>query len=568
MNRHERRRQKRNNKTNQVVNPILIEGIKYHTNKNYKKAEELYKKLLITEPSNYDVIRHLGILNQDLEKYEEAYNFYLQALRINPRGFEALNNLATIHLNNHRYDLALKCLSKSLEINGNYIPTINNFAGYYHKVFEPKKALEMSLKALSLQPDNPLAKNQHAKALISNNEPEEAIKILEKLILVYPDNEDFKLDLSVAYKEMGEFKKSDKISSEGFKRNYKKIPYLLSYTGNKKNKLNDEQINYYQSLLDRKDLSYNDKALICHSFYQYFKNQKDYKKAGAYLVRGNNTQYSAKGFDLKKEQIFFDTLQKLFSEKSDFVSKEKITDQIPIFICGMPRSGTTLCEQILSSHSMITGAGELNYLGEVSGINRVIAPTEDQIKNLGETIKNKKSLMNARKNYLEQLSSRDSKNSTYICDKMPHNFILIGFIKIILPEAKIIYCKRDPIDNCFSLYSHKFVELSHQYSYDQKVLAHYYKMHSKLMEFWLKKYTNNIFILDNEELVNNQEKISKQLIQFCNLKWEKECLEFHKTKRQVRTASIEQVRKPMNNKSIGAWKKYETYLQDLVSGLK
>ncbi len=568
MNRHERRRQKRNNKTNQIVNPILIEGIKYHTNKNYKKAEELYKKILITEPSNYDVIRHLGILNQDLEKYEEAYNFYLQALRINPRGFEALNNLATIHLNNHRYDLALKCLSKSLDINGNYIPTINNFAGYYHKVFEPKKALEMSLKALSLQPDNPLAKNQHAKALISNNEPEEAIKILEKLILVYPDNEDFKLDLSVAYKEMGEFKKSDKISSEGFKRNYKKIPYLLSYTGNKKNKLNDEQINYYQSLLDRKDLSYNDKALICHSFYQYFKNQKDYKKAGAYLVRGNNTQYSAKGFDLKNEQIFFDTLQKLFSEKSDFVSKEKITDQIPIFICGMPRSGTTLCEQILSSHSMITGAGELNYLGEVSGINRVIAPTEDQIKNLGETIKNKKSLMNARKNYLEQLSSRDSKNSTYICDKMPHNFILIGFIKIILPEAKIIYCKRDPIDNCFSLYSHKFVELSHQYSYDQKVLAHYYKMHSKLMEFWLKKYTNNIFILDNEELVNNQEKISKQLIQFCNLKWEKECLEFHKTKRQVRTASIEQVRTPINNKSIGAWKKYETYLSDLITVLK
>ncbi len=568
MNRHERRRQKKNNKTNRIVNPILIEGIKYHTDKNYKKAEELYKKVLMTEPSNYDAVRHLGILNQDLEKYEEAYNFYLQALRINSHGFEALNNLATIHLNNHRYDLALKCLSKSLEINGNYIPTINNLAGYYHKVFEPKKALEMSLKALSLQPNNPLAKNQHAKALISNNEPEEAIKILEKLILDYPDNEDFKLDLSSAYKEMGEFKKSDKISSEGFKRNYKKIPYLLSYTSNKKNKLNDEQINYYETLLDRKDLFFNDKALICHSFYEYFKNQKDYKKAGAYLVRGNNTQYSAKKFDLKKEQIFFDNLQKLFSEKNDFVSKEKITDQIPIFICGMPRSGTTLCEQILSSHSMITGAGELNYLVEASGINRVIAPTEDQIKNLEKTIKNKKSLMNARKNYLEQLSSRDSQNSTYICDKMPHNFILIGFIKIILPEAKIIYCKRDPIDNCFSLYSHKFVELSHQYSYDQKVLAHYYKMHSKLMDFWLKKYKNDIFILDNEELVNNQQKISKQLIQFCNLKWEKECLEFHKTKRQVRTASIEQVRTPINNKSIGAWKKYETYLLDLIENLK
>ena len=104
-------------------------------------------------------------------------------------------------------------------------------------------------------------------------------------------------------------------------------------------------------------------------------------------------------------------------------------------------------------------------------------------------------------------------------------------------------------------------------TYDQNMLAHYYKMHTKLMDFWLKKYKNDIFILDNEELVNNQEKISRQLIQFCDLKWEKGCLDFHKTKRQVRTASIEQVRKPMNNKSIGAWKKYEGYLQELIFNL-
>ena len=568
MNRQERRRLKKNNKLNQVVNRDLLEGIKFHTNKDYKKAEILYKKALASEPSNYDVIRHLGILNQDLEKFEEAYNFFIQAVKVNPQGFEAINNLATIHINNKNYDLALKCLNRSLEINGNYVPTINNLAGYYHKVHEPKKALEFSSKSLSLQPNNPLARNQHGKALIDNNRLEEAIEILEELCSEYPDNDNFKFNLSSAYREIGEIGKSNKLASENFKRNFKKVSFLLGYTKDKDNKLSKEQITYYETLLKKGDLHHDDRTSISHSFFEYYKNQKDFQKAGGYLVSGNNTHYSTREFNLKQEEQYFEKMKSLFSKKIDFICKDRATNRIPIFICGMPRSGTTLCEQILSSHSKITGAGELNYLADISSISSAISPNNQQMNDFENTLNDKKSLMNVRKLYLEKLALHDQKNSNYICDKMPHNFIFIGLIRMILPEAKIIYCKRDPIDNCFSLYSHKFVETSHQYSYDQKVLAHYYKMHTKLMDFWLKKSKNDIFILDNEELVNNQEKVSRQLIEFCDLKWEKECLEFYKTKRQVRTASIEQVRKPMNNKSIGAWKKYETYLQDLVLGLK
>ena len=237
--------------------------------------------------------------------------------------------------------------------------------------------------------------------------------------------------------------------------------------------------------------------------------------------------------------------------------------QIPVFVCGMPRSGTTLCEQILSSHSQVTGAGELDFLTEITS-TRLIQPTNEQIKNFEVFLKSKNSLKSARDKYLEKLAKRDKNNSLYICDKMPHNFLFIGLIKLILPEAKIIYCKRDPMDNCFSLYSHKFIDVSHQYSYNQKMLVEYYKLHQDIMEFWLKNYTDDIFVLDNEELVNNQEAISKKLIDFCDLSWEKQCLEFHKNKRQVRTASIEQVRKPINNKSIGAWKKYESYLSEML----
>ena len=256
----------------------------------------------------------------------------------------------------------------------------------------------------------------------------------------------------------------------------------------------------------------------------------------------------------------------IFSKKLDFICEERVKKQIPVFVCGMPRSGTTLCEQILSSHSQVTGAGELDFLTEVTS-TRLIQPSNEQIKNFEVFLNTKNSLKSARNKYLEKLARRDKKNSLYICDKMPHNFIFIGFIKLILPEAKIIYCKRDPRDNCFSLFSHKFVEVSHQYSYNQKMLVEYYKLHEDLMQFWFKDYDQDIFVLDNEELVNNQELISKELINFCNLEWEEQCLDFHKNKRQVRTASIEQVRKPINNKSIGAWKRYENFLTEMLEEL-
>ena len=567
MNRHERRRQKKSNKLNQTVNPDLLQGIKLHTNKNFKEAETLYNRVLLSEPTNYEALRHLGILFQDLKENEKAYNYFMEALKVNPKGFQAMGNLGTIHMLNKNYELAHKCLMNSFRINSNYVPTINNLAAYYHKVHDPKNALHYAKLSLKIQPNNPLALVQYAKALIISGELEEAIGLLEKLTENYPENDDIRYDLSAAYREIGEFKKSNKLSTELFKKDYQNASYFIGYTKDKNNKLTEKHIKYYSEKLESEDLSIDDKILINFSFFEYFKNQKDYQRAGSYLKKSNDAQYSVKEFDLRHEKQFFEKLKTIFSKKLDFICEERVKSQIPVFVCGMPRSGTTLCEQILSSHSKVTGAGELDFLTEVTD-TRLIQPTKEQIKHFEKFLKSKSSLKSARDKYLEKLAKRDKNNALYICDKMPHNFLFIGLIKLILPEAKIIYCKRDLMDNCFSLYSHKFIDVSHQYSYNQKMLVEYYKLHQDLMEFWLKDHSNDIFVLDNEELVNNQETVTKKLIDFCELDWEKQCLEFHKNKRQVRTASIEQVRKPMNNKSIGAWKKYENYLNELVSNLK
>ncbi len=566
MNRHERRKQKKINNFTSNLHNELLKAIQLHTSKEYKNAENLYKQIIVKEPNNYDALRHLGILHQDLGNYEEAYNNYLKCITIKPNGFEALNNLGAVHVRNKNYQLALKCFNRSYEVNQNYVPTINNLASLYHKLNRPREALNMSSKAIKMHPNNLITLNQHAKALILNNDIAEAMKLLEKYHKAFPEHEDFALNLSTAYKEMGDFEKSNKIINQQFKKNFKNLQYLLGYVHIKENKLSGEHLNYYTEQLDQDRFMEDEKVLVCHAIFRNFANQNNYDEAGKYLIKGNKIQYKMKPFNLKKEEKVYRKIKDLFQDKPPLEVK-KVKESKPIFICGMPRSGTTLCEQILSSHSKVEGAGELTYLAEMSGINQIISPDDIKLEKFEKVVNNKDDSLKTRNDYLEALSAHGKKNPQYICDKMPHNYVLIGLIKFLFPEAKVIYCKRDPMDNCFSLYSHKFTELSHQYSYDQKILAQYYKLHVSLVDFWLNKFRDSIFVLDNEELVNNQEKISKQMIDFCELEWEEQCLEFHKNKRQVRTASIEQVRQPINKKSIGAWKKYEKYFSDLAMEL-
>ena len=570
MNRHQRRKQKKEQKVHQPYQQELINIIKIHSSKKFDLAEKEYHKLLQKIPNDYETVRHLGILYFDTKRMEQAYNCFQQAIKIDPARCEAYNNLGFIHLKNDNLELAEKCLKKSYEINQKYIPTLNNLVGLYINNQDPETALKFSKKVMSLDTKNPISNSQYAKALIVSGHLNEAIKILEELYKKFPEAP-FRMNLASAYRENGDLEKSDLIVKEEFQKNFKNLDFFTLYAINKSSSLSSEQIKYYEEMVshDAKGdrLVIKDQIKLCETFYLYYKNKKELKKSSKYLLKMNQLQFSLKKFDLQLEEKFFEKMQSVFSKKFDF-NLNKTGNIIPIFICGMPRSGTTLCEQILSSHSDVTGAGELNFLPTLSGIGTSAQVTKETLDKFSQNVLNKDFLLNLRKGYMSKLIDRRENKNKYICDKMPHNFVFIGLIRTIFPESKIIYCKRDPMDNCFSLYAHKFLELSHQYSYDQKTLAQYYKLHTNLMDFWIKKFKNDIFILDNEELVNNQEKISREILNFCNLEWEDQCLKFYETKRQVRTASIDQVRKPLNNKSIGAWKNYESSLSELMSELK
>ena len=567
MNRHQRRKENKKQSKTALTQTELLQAIKIHSSGDLLLAKNMYLKLYAKNNSNYDLVRHIGILYQDLKENEKAYNFFLKAVELKPNGYEAYNNLGAIHVLNKNQSLALKCFEKSHSLNPRYVPAINNLAGLHHRLHNGNLALKFAKKSMSLQPKNILSINQYAKALVLNNEINKGIEIFKELSENNPERPDFKANLATALKEIGNFSESKKIIDEEFKKDFRRIDFFAPFASDKSNTLEKEHLEYYQDLIETEKLDDEDKIIVSHTLFGYYRNKKNYRESGRFLELSNRLQYRLKDFDLDKEIYLFNKFREIFSKQNTSISNNKKENSVkPIFICGMPRSGTTLCEQIISTHSKVSAAGELSELIKISGLENIIQADKKKIDEFQANVQKDEFIQNVRDEYLSIIKKFKNEGSVYVTDKLPHNFVLIGLIKLIFPKAKIIYCKRDPMDNCFSLFTHKFVDMAHQYSYDQKLLGEYYLMHTQLMDFWLNRY-NDIYILDNEELVKNQERVSKDLISYCDLNWEKNCLDFHRNVRQVRTASIEQVREPINSRSIGAWKKYHEILKILKSTL-
>ena len=273
MNRHQRRKQKKEQQVNQPFQQELINIIKIHSSKDYDLAEKEYNKLLQKIPNDYETVRHLGILYFDTNKLEQAYNCFQKAIKINPSRCEAYNNLGFIHIKNGNLELAETCLKKSYEINPKYIPTLNNLVGLYINYQAPDTALKYAKKVIILEPENPISNSQHAKALIQNGRLNEAIKILEELYKRFPQPP-FRMDLSSAYRENGDIEKSDQIVREEFQKDFKILNFFALYAIDKSNNLTNEQIKYYKDMVNN-DASgdrsvIRDQIKLCETFYIYY----------------------------------------------------------------------------------------------------------------------------------------------------------------------------------------------------------------------------------------------------------------------------------------------------------
>jgi hypothetical protein len=230
----------------------------------------------------------------------------------------------------------------------------------------------------------------------------------------------------------------------------------------------------------------------------------------------------------------------------------------------MPRSGTSLVEQIITSHSDVFGAGELPQLSRIVKENLMIGNDFSDQK-VNKLIDDDFLTAQLRKIYYDYLE-RFNSNKNFITDKAPLNFRWIGLIKILFPHAKIIHCTRDPKDNCFSIYKN-FFEGGLNFSYNQKELATYYKLYSNIMNFWLELFPGDIYDAKYEKIIDNSQYEIKKLIKFCELTWEDSCLHFHKNKTPIKTMSTAQARQPIYKSSINSHKKFSSFLEDLNNNI-
>jgi tetratricopeptide (TPR) repeat protein len=287
-----------------------------------------------------------------------------------------------------------------------------------------------------------------------------------------------------------------------------------------------------------------------------------YDRAFAAYAAGNRAHASTLRYDEARMQRQADDLARLFDR--GFVERCRGAgnpDATPVFIVGMPRSGSSLTEQILASHAAVHGAGELKdfhrVVGEVSGVSAaapfpqsVAALTAAQLRSIGD-------------GYLASIRAL-APNAARITDKMPGNFNYLGLIYLVLPNARIIHTLRDPMDSCLSCYTHLFNDTM-EFAYDLETLGRYYVRYMKLMEHWRAVLPED-FILDvrYEDLVGDVEQQTRRMLRHVDLPWDDGCLEFYNNQRPVRTASLAQVRKPIYRSSVAGWKRFERQLQPLL----
>lgn len=596
-------------------------GFSYLKKKDYQKPEQFFKIALEDSPDDIDPLVGLAALELYRQNYLEAEKLYLEILNKKPDHLGSYNNLALVYQNKFEFEKAKKIYEQLLSIK--ITPeALCNLATIYHKTNEYDTAIELCKTTIKHFPRNaPLAYSHLGKMLAEKNFLNEAEAVFiqgikhtnsstvyysygvflqeekfdfikagefyKKALGLNPNDVDSYFGLAVYYhKGIGDLEKAIQACKKGIEidpYNIKVMGYLANiyYLRNEKEKakkvifdglekFKNIQDTYFLNTLESVSNTpeeINRTINLIENCTRYIKNSETsdlffylgrlYEKKQDFSTAFQNFSL---GNDIKKEnvKIGFEMFEEYISVLKQIFRKETIKkfmqfgnqDDMPIFIIGMPRSGTSLVEQILDSHTQVFGCGEL---ATIEQITRSI---------ISEGLNEQKISLSSQ-HYLSYIKNRfgiESKRST---DKMPQNFIFLGLINMLFPKAKVIHIKRNPYATSFSIFQSNFRSDGHFYSFNLDDIGKYYNYYEHIMEYWKNNLDMPIYELSYEDLIDNFETNVKNLLKYCELPFENNCLDFHKNKRVVVTSSVDQIRKPLYNSSVDKWENYKNDLKPL-----
>ncbi len=534
---------------------------------NLGKAEVLCKKALKKTPSQPDLLHLLGIITMRNGQHDRTVQLYTEALQSRPNHAIYHYNLGLAHLHSDQLDSAVEHLQRTIELDPNVPGVHSSLCLALKKAGNFEDAVEAGKKAVTLTPEDAAAHYNLALAYDDWQDYEASSEHYLKASSLLPEHPGLLYDLGRAHIGMGDlesarqcFLRLIQLSPEQPSA-YISLTQITTYSSP-----DHEDVNRLKAFVSRDQLSDESRTGVLFGLGKIYQDCGLYDEAFSYFEQGNKLQDDKHQYALENHIRYTTSLiecytPELIAEKSSFGN----TSQTPIFIIGTPRSGTTLVEQIISSHPQVFGAGELIWFGHAQAVLntylQTTTPNPESIKEMNPV--KSKDLAIKYLRYIHSLSNGASR----VTDKMPANFMLLGLIHILFPNARIIHCRREPKDSCTSMFCH-FFPSGQPFTYDLFNLGAWYAQYQRLMAHWRNVLPAGALIeVDYESMVANQASESRRLVEFLGLEWDEACLAFHKKKRRVHTASNMQVTKPMYSSSIGRWRAYEKYLQPLEEGL-
>jgi tetratricopeptide (TPR) repeat protein len=529
-----------------------------------EEARALKGEIMEFSQDNKDIARAVEYENQ--EKFDEAENIYRQILARHPDNVSAMRLWARLGVQQERYAGAVVLLQQAVKVAPDFSLAWADLCEVQYKQDKFDDAIESANRLIKLEPRHTDGHIMLASAAASAGHYQDALEYFDNALEIAPNNVRALCAKGNVYRTIGD--QEGAIAT--YRRSIKANPLFAEGYWNLANlktfRFDDKEVDDMLELVGDERVPSEGQVQVNNALGLEFEARKNYDRAFEFIDCGNK---------LRREQEFYDRVEN--EEKADLTietfTKQYLednagyghTDPAPIFIVGLPRSGSTLLEQILSSHSRVEGTHELPDLALTIRSDRKLSgaggryPTSvananpDDFKRLGSE-------------YIER-TRRHRSSSPYFTDKNPNNFVHVGFLHLILPNAKIINAKRHPLDSCYGTYKQLFAQ-GQPFSYDLIELGEHYLQYQRLMDHWHEVLPGKVLDVQYEQVVADLEGQIRRILDYCELEWEDSCMRFNETNRAVKSASSEQVRQPIYSSSVNTWRYYQKHLGTLIEVLE
>ena len=562
------------------------------------EAADLIAAAVEQDPGDAEALANLGLARKDLKQFARASESLQRAIRLNPRNPVTHNNLGNVQAAMGDYKAAVATYRAALRLDPDYVECLSNLAAALKEVRQYDGALAAADQAIELRPDFAEAHNNRGEILFKQARFAEAAESYRAAAEHRQNYVAALINLSSARKECGDVDAARAILDDVLRRNpdsprgHNSMGVLFEQLGRGEEAadqfrqaihlspdyanayyqlaqlrgqgLSDEEVKAVEQLIDRPETLDLQRMPLAFALACAFEDRGDHDRSFHYLDTAKRLKAQRSTYDDAQVSGYYDSIKRAFDMDSAAQARRSVVRRPrPVFVLGMPRSGTTLTEQILSSHPEVCGAGELSFMEDTinEAKRRTGQPFPELVSSLTPSQLNELGAL-----YHGRLAARAA-NEAIVVDKTPMNFQYIGFIARILPDAAFIHCRRNPADNCLSIFKLPFEE-SHSYAHGLESLGRYYKRYAGLMEHWNRFVPDRITTVVYEDLVADFEAETRRLLEFLDLPFSASVRAFHQTRRIVKTPSASQIRQPIYTTSVGRWKKYREHLGPLLEQLE